>query len=77
MLAASPRTRRTGNPYAPWIEKYTSEGFAGVVGIASEHLESLARERLTEERFPRLAEIFAQTLRLDIAFWQMAERGEA
>ena len=77
MLAASPRTRHAGNPYALWIENYTSDEFAGVVDAASEHLESLARERLTEERFPRLVEIFAQTLRLDIAFWNMAQRGEA
>ena len=76
MLVASPRTRGAGNPYALWIEKYTSEGFAGVVGIASEQLESIARERLTEKRFPHLVEIFAQTLRLDIAFWKMAVRGE-
>ena len=75
-LAASPRTRQSGNPYARWVEKYTSDGFASVVGVASEHLENLARERLTERRFPELVDIFARTLRLDIAFWEMAYRAE-
>ena len=59
------------NPYAAWIEMYAGNEYRDVAVGAIEQLDRLAESRLTEARFPKLAQTFAQATRLEAAFWQM------
>ncbi len=76
MLIGHERTKLEGNPYRPWVEQYAGCDFQPLADAVSEHLDQLAEGRLTALRFAELAHIFGQTLRLDIAFWDMAFRRE-
>ncbi|MGF1454645.1 MAG: thiaminase II [Alphaproteobacteria bacterium] len=70
-LAGDPSTKRDDNPYWVWIEEYSCSAYAEVSEKAQGQLDRLARERLTEARFPALARTFAQATRLEAGFWQM------
>ncbi len=70
-LAADPATRRDGNPYEAWIAQYAGEDYQNVAAAAAARLDALAARRLTEARWPLVAETFAQACRLEADFWQM------
>lgn len=67
-LARSPRP---GNPYQAWIDMYAGPEYQQVAADARRQFDRLAAERLTEPRWPALAETFRQATRLEAAFWQM------
>lgn len=70
-LLADPETRLEGNPYRRWIEEYGGDDFQRLARESSDHLDRLARARLTEARYPEVARTFAQATRLEAQFWQM------
>lgn len=70
-LAADPGTTRAGNPYDAWIAQYAGEDYQQVVATAVARLDRLAERRLTEARWPLVAQTFAQACRLEADFWQM------
>ncbi|WP_368744553.1 thiaminase II [Desertibaculum subflavum] len=70
-LAADPRTRRAGNPYEPWIAMYAGAEYQQVAEGAKGQIARLGARRLTEARWPKLVETFAQACRLEAGFWQM------
>jgi thiaminase/transcriptional activator TenA len=70
-LAADPATRRAGNPYEPWIAMYAGGEYQEVAAAAKAQLDRLGTRRLTEARWPKLVETFAQACRLEADFWQM------
>ena len=74
LLIGHERTKLAGNPYRSWIEQYADPDFQSLAKSVSDHLDRLAEGHLTERRFTDLSRIFRQTLRLDIAFWDMAFR---
>jgi thiaminase/transcriptional activator TenA len=69
--AALGRAARPDNPYRPWIEMYAGPEYQDVAAAAARQLDRLGAERLTEARWPALAETFRQATRLETAFWQM------
>lgn len=73
-LAADPATRRADNPYLSWIEMYSGDDYAAVMTGAATHLDRLGTERLTEARYPKLAQLFATATRLEADFWSMGLR---
>ena len=70
-LGADPAAKRAGNPYARWIETYAADDYQSVSESAVAQLDSVAARRGGAARFPRLAALFAQATRLEIAFWDM------
>ena len=70
-LLADPATRRDGHPYRRWIETYGGGDYQRLARESRDTLERLARERLTEARYPDIARTFAQATRLEAQFWQM------
>ena len=62
---------RPDNPYRAWIEMYGGSEYQEVAAAAVRQLDRLGAERLTEARWPALAETFRQATRLEAAFWQM------
>lgn len=70
-LAADPGMKRAGNPYEAWISQYAGEEYQHVVATAVARLDRLAERRLTEARWPLVAQTFAQACRLEADFWQM------
>jgi len=74
-LAADPQMRRSGNPFEPWIAMYAGADYQAVAEGAKAQLDRLAARRLTEARFPKLVETFAQACRLEADFWQMGLDG--
>ena len=73
-LGGDPATKREGNPYAGWIDMYAGAEYQEVAAAAAAQLDRLAARRGGETRFPRLAALFAQATRLEIAFWDMGWR---
>lgn len=73
-LAADPATKRADNPYLSWIEMYSGDDYAAVMTGATAHLDRLGTERLTEARYPKLAQLFATATRLEADFWSMGLR---
>lgn len=59
----------------PFVENWTSEGFAGWVGYLQQELDRLADNAGPAER-QRMAELFEITARYELAFWEMAASGE-
>jgi thiaminase/transcriptional activator TenA len=59
-----------GNPYRAWIDMYAGDEYQEVAAAAARQLDRLGAERLTEARWPALAETFRQATRLEAAFWQ-------
>ncbi len=76
LLIDHERTVLEGNPFREWIEQYAGDEYQEVAQAAEAHLEEVAVGRLSEERFAQLAKIFAQTVQLDIKFWEMGFRIE-
>ena len=74
LLLGHKRTKIEGNPYRSWIEQYADPDFQALADSVRDHLDHIAEGHLTLPRFAGLARIFRQTLRLDIAFWDMAYR---
>lgn len=74
-LAADPATRRTGNPYLPWIETYADADFQAVAAAEADLLDDLATRRGGEARFASLAATFHTATRLEVGFWDMALMG--
>ena len=70
-LANDPATRRDGNPYAPWIEMYSSEAYVAGARAGLAQLDRLYAERAGEGRMPSLIRTFSQAARLEAGFWQM------
>jgi hydroxymethylpyrimidine/phosphomethylpyrimidine kinase len=61
-----------GNPYKRWMDDYAGAEFIGAVrrGIATLE-ERVAREVPGQAKVARLVHIFAESTRLERAFWQM------
>ncbi|CAK9784595.1 hypothetical protein CC85DRAFT_325983 [Cutaneotrichosporon oleaginosum] len=61
-----------GNPYRRWMEDYAGDDFIGAVrrGIATLE-ERVVREMPSAPKVERLVQIFAESTRLEKAFWQM------
>ncbi len=70
-LLKDPETRLEGNPYRRWIEEYGGDDFQRLARESSDYLDQLAECRLTESRYPYIAQTFAQATRLETQFWQM------
>ena len=65
------RAARPDNPYRAWIEMYAGSEYQEIAAAAARQLDRLGSERLTERRWPALAETFRQATRLEAAFWRM------
>ncbi len=59
------------NPYAEWINEYSSLAYQELVKATVENLDELASEMMTEARYPRLKKLFGAATRLEADFWQM------
>ena len=70
-ITEDPATQHDTNPYRPWIDEYAGEAYQGVAQDAREHLDALGIARLTDARFPKLAETFRRATHLEAAFWEM------
>ena len=69
-LAADPRTRTEGNPYASWIEMYAGDDYQAFMRTEVEALNALGARRGGSARFAGLAATFRTATRLEAAFWQ-------
>ena len=70
-LKTDPNTKKNGNPYMEWIDEYASDGYQSVAIAGIAKIDELGAEVMTETRFPRLVETFAQATRLEAQFWDM------
>lgn len=70
-LMNSPETKKSGNPYMPWIEMYASDEYQEVMVGGIEKLDRLYEQRAGQGRMPDLIKTFGQATRLEIRFWQM------
>lgn len=64
-----------GSPWAPFVENWAGDEFAGYVGYLGDELEKLAAAAGPNER-ARMAELYRLTLLYEIAFWEMASTAE-
>ncbi len=76
-LLDDPETRLEGNPYRRWIEEYGGDEYQRLARESRDYLDQLAHKRLTESRYPQVAQTFAQATRLEAQFWQMGLTLEA
>jgi len=53
------------------VAEYSGAAFQAAAGEARAALDKLARDRLTEARWPDLVDIFRQATRLEAEFWDM------
>lgn len=74
VLAASPATKVTGNPYYPWIEMYASDDYQAVARAEKQTLDRLLHDRGGPGRMTSLTTTFRQATRLETAFWEMGLR---
>lgn len=70
-LRDDPATRREGNPYAAWIEAYTSPDYIALATRAIEAMERMGQARGAEARYADLLTTFRTATRLEAAFWEM------
>jgi thiaminase len=63
------------SPWAPFVENWAGEEFAGYVGWLGGELEQLAQEASEGQR-AAMAEAYRLTLLYEIAFWEMAHGAE-
>lgn len=70
-LAGVPGALAETNPYREWVAEYSGEAYQDAARAARAQLDRLARERLTEARWPELSAIFRQATRLEADFWEM------
>lgn len=59
------------NPYAEWINMYSSEDYLAACAEQKSYLDYLAGDDVSPRRFEQLLHIFNQATRLEINFWQM------
>ena len=69
LIAADPETVLSGNPYAAWIESYSSPAFQETAAEAILGLDRLGAERGAGERYPSLLATFRTATRLEAEFW--------
>ena len=79
-LAEEYRSGLKKNPYAPWIEMYSSNEYQQAAAGAYGQLERVAMSRLGEDytssgRWKALCETFATATRLEAGFWEMGLTG--
>lgn len=60
-----------GNPYRSWIETYAGTEYQNVASAQVAQLDRLMTTRGGPGRFPALAEVFRQAVRLETDFWEM------
>ncbi|MCX5515210.1 thiaminase II [Kaistia algarum] len=70
-LADSPALSNPAHPYADWIREYDGEAYQGIAEESRAQIDRLARDYLTEARYPRLLSTFRHAVRLEAEFWQM------
>lgn len=70
-LSDVPGALGSANPYREWVAEYSGHAFQQAALEARSSLDRLAQERLTEARWPALAETFRQATRLEAEFWDM------
>jgi len=70
-ITERPDFRGEDNRYLPWIEMYAGKDYGAVADDAIAELDRLASVRATEARMPSLIRTFAESCRLEAAFWQM------
>lgn len=70
-LSDVPGALGSANPYREWVAEYSGAAFQAAAGEARAALDKLARDRLTEARWPDLVDIFRQATRLEAEFWDM------
>jgi thiaminase/transcriptional activator TenA len=68
---ADPATRRDGNPYREWLDRYAGAEYQSLACDAAAALDEQFARRGGEGRFPALAASFAAATRLEADFWQM------
>lgn len=77
-ITERPDFRGEDNRYLPWIEMYAGKDYGAVADDAIAELDRLASVRATEARMPSLIRTFAESCRLEAAFWQMGwQAGQA
>ncbi|RYP49188.1 hypothetical protein DL768_005066 [Monosporascus sp. mg162] len=69
-LHSDPATKKDGNAYWPWILNYVADDYVDAVKTGSALLERHA-PLLSPSRIEELVEIFIQTTKLEIGFWEM------
>ena len=70
-LSQSDSASSADNSYAFWIAEYGGAEYQKVANDARALINRLARDGLTEARYPRLLSIFKSATRLESDFWQM------
>ncbi len=65
---------REGNPYAEWIQTYSSEEYGTLARWLRDLADGLA-EGLPEREVKRLERHYVEGLRHELAFWRMAHAG--
>ncbi len=73
-LLADPATTLPGNPYAAWIEAYSSPEYRQVAATAIASLDRMGAARGAEARYASLLATFTAATRLEEAFWEMGWR---
>ncbi|MFK7901241.1 MAG: thiaminase II [Nitratireductor sp.] len=59
------------NPYAEWINEYASEEYQALSQNTILHINQLAIELSSEQRYSKLKSLFGAATRLEADFWQM------
>jgi len=70
-LSAQSFLKIEGNPYAPWIDMYTSDEYQEVAQAHRNIINQIELSQLTEQRTASLVSTFGAATRLEIDFWQM------
>ena len=70
-LSAQSFLKIEGNPYAPWIDMYTSDEYQEVAQAHRDIINQVELSQLTEQRTADLVFTFGAATRLEVDFWQM------
>lgn len=70
-LSAQSFLKIEGNPYASWIEMYTSDEYQEVAQAHRDIINQIELSQLTEQRTASLVSTFGAATRLEVDFWQM------
>jgi thiaminase/transcriptional activator TenA len=62
------------HPWAPFVDNWAGEEFGQLVTFLEGQTEALA-EGASDTEFDRMSRMFEQTIKYEIAFWEMAYRG--
>ena len=66
---------KSRSKWQPFVDNWAGEAFAQYVAVLGQELDELAAAAGDEERV-QMGELFELTTRYEIAFWEMAVRGE-